>query len=191
MHLSTEASELGGARQPAKGLSPAVLRRSTPCKHPKKLDIEGATSSDRCGDSKTAEVSITVRAMSGAVLYNRCIQSSSSGKWLLDQVLQQHPRSGSGVGKLLREKVHIDASKPLGEQGVTDGSELAMVWLPISREQQVAAVKKMTNGHLLDEDDMDAFNSLSDVCWGAPGLDIHPDFFTLSTSSLCALQRFL
>ena len=147
---SVETLPAGLELPPATALSPAVLRRSTPCKHLKpkttnrnlksiaksiakrrKLDIERANSSDRCVDTKTAEVSITVRAMSGAVLYNRCIQSSSSGKWLLDQVLQQHPRSGSGVGKLLHEKVHIDASKPLGEQGVTDGSELAMVWLPV------------------------------------------------------------
>ena len=153
---SVETLPAGLELPPATALSPAVLRRSTPCKHLKpkttnrnlksiaksiakrrKLDIERANSSDRCVDTKTAEVSITVRAMSGAVLYNRCIQSSSSGKWLLDQVLQQHPRSGSGVGKLLHEKVHIDTSKPLGEQGVTDGSELAMVWQPVANIKDI------------------------------------------------------
>ena len=108
--------------------------------------------------------------MSGAVLYNRCIQSSSSGKWLLDQVLQLHPRSGSGVGKLLHEKVHIEASKPLGEQGVTDGSELAMVWVPISREQQEAAVEKMTNEHLLEDDIEQPFGRVL----GRPGTGLTP-----------------
>ena len=113
--------------------------------------------------AKADEINIRIRAVSGTILQNTCVPSSFVGKSLLDHVLQQHPQNGTGIAKLIHKTAHIDEATPLAVQGVSDGSELTLVWVHISKEQQQAVVRKMQAGRVLSGADRDAWNSITDL----------------------------
>ena len=61
---------------------------------------------------------------------------------------------------------------PLATQGITDGSQLTLVRLHMTKEQQLDMVQHMYEGrYAFDDPDMDILNTITDLFWYGPGLD--------------------
>ena len=122
--------------------------------------------------SSVASVNITVCTISGTSL-QMCVNDTVLGQDVLDSTLTLLPRhTGIGIAKLLHGSNRIDMSRPVLNQGVTDGADLTLVWVSIEKQQQQAVVEKMLAGRDIDgEYELDVLNSITELAWSAPFLD--------------------
>ena len=105
--------------------------------------------------------------------YSLCwLEGTILGRELLDLVLPAQAHHGS-VAKLLHGASAINKSAPISAQGITDCARLTLLRVPISEKRRKAVVRKITTGfpYELSEEEDDALNSITELGWGARGLD--------------------
>ena len=122
-------------------------------------------------------LNLEVLAFSGATLQSICVPSTLLGRELLALVVGH----SAIEGKLLHRHVLVNASRSLAAQGITDGSQLTLVRV-ISTEQQEALVRKMCiNGNIavwlygvLSDDELAIWQSITEMVWEDGSLDHLP-----------------
>ena len=121
---------------------------------------------------------ISVCTIAGETVQSLLVPSTIHGRELLDLVLPAQAQHGS-VAKLLHGVSAINKSAPISAQGITDCARLTLLRIPISEERRSAVVHKMMMAcwgalgfaHELSEEEEDALNSITELEWGAAGLD--------------------
>ena len=115
---------------------------------------------------------IDVFTMAGETVQSLWVPSTIIGRDLLDLVLPAQARHGS-VAKLLHCVSAINKSVPISAQGITDCARLTLLRVPISEQRRKAVVCKIMTGfpYELSEEEDDALNSITELEWGARGLD--------------------
>ena len=114
---------------------------------------------------------IDVFTMAGETVQSLWVPSTIIGRDLLDLVLPAQARHGS-VAKLLHGVSAINKSVPISAQGITDCARLTLLRVPISEHRRNAVIRKISTGfpYELSEEEDDAFNSITELVWGARGL---------------------
>ena len=103
-------------------------------------------------------INVDVLALTGETLQSLSVDNT----WLAEDLLYlvaMHPASHPGsTAKLLHGQTSLDNELPLVDQGITDGSQLTLLWKPISDEQRADVLAKLTNDQtvLLSGEDMEA-----------------------------------
>ena len=102
-------------------------------------------------------INVDVLALTGETLQSLSVDNTLLAEDLL-YLVAMHPASHPGsTAKLLHGQTILDNELPLVHQGITDGSQLALLWKPISHEQRADVLAKLTNGQTaLSGEDMEA-----------------------------------
>ena len=104
-------------------------------------------------------INVDVLALTGETLQSLSVNKTSLAEDLLLYLVAMHPASHPGsTAKLLHGQTFLDNKLPLYYQGITDGSQLTLLWKPISDEQRADVLAKLTNDQtaLLSGEDMEA-----------------------------------
>ena len=131
--------------------------------------------SKRCRIPETEQqfIRIELFTMAGETVQSLLAPSTIHGRELLDLVSGAQAQSGSVV-KLLYGVSAINKSVPIIAQGITDGARLTLLRVPISEQRRKAVLRKIRTGfpcELSEEEEEDALNSITELEWGARGLD--------------------
>ena len=104
-------------------------------------------------------INVDVLALTGETLQSLSVNNTLLAEDLLYLVVPWYPASHRGsTAKLLHGHTSLDNELPLYDQGITDGSQLTLLWKPISDEQRADVLAKLTNDQtaLLSREDMEA-----------------------------------
>ena len=107
-----------------------------------------------------AYIVIEVLAISGTTLRSIRILDSYLGRDLLDYV-----RGDAGPIQLLHGHRPMDMHISLAVQGITDGTQLTLVRLNISEQQQQTIIQRMHEGFSLNSEEMQILNTITDLRW--------------------------
>ena len=126
----------------------------------------------RMPETERQFIKIDVFTIAGETVQSLLVLSTILGRELLDLVLPAQSHRGS-VAKLLHGVSAINKSVPISAQGITDCARLTLLRVPISEKRRKAVVRKITTGfpYELSEEEDDALNSITELEWGARGLD--------------------
>ena len=126
----------------------------------------------RMPETEQQFIKIDVFTVAGETVQSLWVPSTILGRELLDFVLSAQAHHGS-VAKLLHGVSAINKSAPISAQGITDCARLTLVRMRISEQRRKEVVRKIMTGfpYELNDEEEDALNSITELEWGARGLD--------------------
>ena len=126
----------------------------------------------RIAEAERQFIKLELFTMAGETVQSLWVPSTIHGRELLDLVLPAQAHHGS-VAKLLHGVSAINKSVPISAQGITDCARLTLLRVPISEQRREAVVRKIMTGlpYELNEEEEDALDSITELQWGASGLD--------------------